>query len=198
MERGSGELPYSILSSDYVTISILRREECNYVARNLINYRTEIAYVPYYCKTDVCSNNVVLQNDLSQEKRYRHLLSTVATTTKIAICSALCCEGSPTVCNVQYLEEGYICRPCHRSGQKLHNTHAKLATARQQFRDAVSPQFIMNAHCPLSNPPPISSTTPNPKRLRLESHTGDTSTTPVKVNKYHNAVGISIDPVFLL
>ncbi|KAL5467031.1 hypothetical protein EMCRGX_G031198 [Ephydatia muelleri] len=123
------------------------------------------------------------RNDLSQEKRYRHLLSTVATTTKIAICSALCCEGSPTVCNVQCLEEGYICRPCHRSGQKLHNIHAKFATARQQFRDAVLPQFCisMNAHCPLSNPPPTSSTTPNPKRLRMESQTGDT--TPVKVDE---------------
>ena len=94
------------------------------------------------------------------------------------------------VCNVQYLKEGYICRPCHRSGQKLHNIHAKLATARQQFRDAVSPQFIIsiNAHCPLSNPPPISSTTPNLKCLQLESHTGDTT----------HVVGIPMDPVFLL
>ena len=128
-----------------------------------------------YCK--------LCRSDLSEEKRYRHLLSTVATTTKIAICSALCCEGSPTVCNVQYLEEGYICRPCQRSGEKLHKIHHKLATARQQFRDAVSPQLFasMDAHCLPSNPPPISSTTPNPKRLRLESHTCDT--TPVKVNK---------------
>ena len=59
----------------------------------------------------------------------------------------------------------------------------KLTMAWQQFRDAVSPQLFisMDAHCPPSNPPPISSTTPNPKCLRLESHTSDT--TPVKVNK---------------
>ena len=87
------------------------------------------------------------------------------------------------MCIVQYLEEGYICRPCQRSGEKLHKIHDKLAAAWQQFRAAVSPQLFISMDArslPPSNTPPISSTIPNPKPLRLESHTSDT--TPVKTS----------------
>ena len=79
-----------------------------------------------------------------QDKRYRHLLSKVASSTKITICAALSCEGHPRVFNDdQYLEEGYICRPCLRCGEKLHQLQDDLARIRQQFREAVSSGHLM-------------------------------------------------------
>ena len=61
-------------------MSIQRREEFNYVAMNVINYRTEIVLLlaaMLYLK--------LMPEWLKPEETL--LLSTVATTTKIAICS---------------------------------------------------------------------------------------------------------------
>ena len=123
------------------------------------------------------------------DKRYRQLLSTVASSTKIAIRTALLCEGPPRVYNDgKFLEEGYICRSCSRRGEKLHNLEDDLATTRQQFRDAVTTLFPTYVNAPAScGTVPVSvtpnyqveCTIPNPKRLRLESDTCDA--TPVKV-----------------
>ena len=126
------------------------------------------------------------------DKRYRHVLSKVASSTKIAIRAALSCEVHPRVFNDgQYLEEGYTFRPCLRRGEKLHQLQDDLARIRQQFREAVSSGHLMDANAPASVIVPASNPAesilsdscsnriPNPKRLRLESVNVDA--TPVKV-----------------
>ena len=125
-----------------------------------------------------------------QDKSYRHLLSKVASSTKIAIRATLSCEGHPRVFNDgQYLED--ICRPCLRRGEILHQLQDDLARIRQQFREAVSSGHRMDANAPASVIVPASNPAesilsdscsnriPNPKQLRLESVNVDA--TPVKV-----------------